>query len=189
MRLKKFLFKSVTSTNDVAINKIKQGILCGLIVAKKQTKGRGRYGKSWIYFKNNLFMSVFFKINPRFNIEKLTLNCCKLVKKSISSLINQKIVIKKPNDLLINKKKVCGILQEIISYKKQKFAVIGIGINIDRSPIIVNYPTTYINNFTKKKITSFNIYNKIKKNFENYLTNWYENNRWYWKYRSKDLFG
>jgi len=70
---------------------------------------------------------------------------------------------------LINKKKVCGILQETVFFKNIKFAVIGIGINIDRSPIIYNYPTTYLNFFTNKKLTSFKIYNEIKKNFEIYL--------------------
>ena len=78
-------------------------------------------------------------------------------------------MIKRPNDLLINNKKICGILQEIVFFKNKKFAIIGIGINIDRSPIIDNYSTSYLNFFSKKKITSFKIYNEIKKNFENYL--------------------
>ena len=42
MKLKKYLYKSVTSTNDVAIKKIKQGVKSGIIIAKKQTRGRGR---------------------------------------------------------------------------------------------------------------------------------------------------
>ena len=62
MQLKKYLFKSVTSTNDIAIKKIKQDIPFGIVIAKKQTKGRGRYGNRWICMKNNLFMSVFFKL-------------------------------------------------------------------------------------------------------------------------------
>ena len=49
MKLKKYEYKSVTSTNDIAIKKIKQGLSKGFIVAKKQTKGRGRYGSKWIY--------------------------------------------------------------------------------------------------------------------------------------------
>ena len=56
-------------------------------------------------------------------------------------------------------------------YNDNKFAIIGIGINIDRSPEINNYPTTYINFFTKKKITTFRVYNEIKKNFEKFLKN------------------
>ena len=169
MKLKKYLFKSVTSTNDIAIKKIKKGAHLGIIIAKKQTRGRGRYGNKWIYLKNNLFISVFFKLSNKISLKKLTAVSCKIVKNSIIKLLNKKITIKKPNDLLINKKKVCGILKETIFFKNKKFAIIGIGINLDRSPIIDNYPTTYLNFFSKKKITSFKVYNEIKKNFENYL--------------------
>ena len=169
MKIKKYLFKSVTSTNDIAIKKIKEGIQSGLIVAKKQTKGRGRYGNEWIYLKNNLFISIFFILNNNINLRKLTNTSCKIVKKSLLKLLNKKITIKKPNALLINKKKVCGILQEIVFFKNKRFAIIGIGINVDRSPIIDNYPTTHLNYFLKKKITSFKIYNEINKNFESYL--------------------
>ena len=169
MKLKKYLYNSVTSTNDIAIKKIKQGFMSGIIAAKKQTKGRGRYGNKWISLKNNLFMSIFFNLNSKISLKKLTFTTCKIVQKSLFKLLKKKIIIKKPNDLLINKKKLCGILQETIFYKNKKFAIIGIGINIDRSPIIVNYPTTYVNFHTKKKLTSTKIYNEIKKNFENYL--------------------
>jgi len=169
MKLKKYLYKSVTSTNDVAIKKIRQGFLSGIVISKKQTKGRGRYGNKWISIKNNLFMSVFFSLNRNKSLKTLTSTTCKLVEKSLLNLIKIKIKIKKPNDLLINKKKVCGILQETIFYKTKKFVIIGIGINVDRSPIIVNYPTTYVNFYTKKKLTSAKIYNEIKKNFEKYI--------------------
>ena len=169
MKLKKYLYKSVTSTNDVAIKKIRQGFLSGIIISKKQTKGRGRYGNKWISIKNNLFMSVFFNLNKNKSLKNLTSATCKIVQKSLLKLVKKKIKIKKPNDLLINEKKLCGILQETIFYKSKKFAIVGIGINVDRSPIIVNYPTTYVNLYTKKKLTSAKIYNEIKKNFEKYI--------------------
>jgi len=72
MKLKKYLYNSVTSTNDIAIKKIKQGFMSGIIAAKKQTKGRGRYGNKWISLKNNLFMSVFFNLNSKISLKKLT---------------------------------------------------------------------------------------------------------------------
>ena len=169
MKLKKYLYKSVTSTNDTAIKKIRQGFLSGIVISKKQTKGRGRYGNKWISIKNNLFMSVFFNLNKNKSLKNLTFTTCKIVQKSLLKLIKKKIKIKKPNDLLINEKKLCGILQETIFYKSKKFAIVGIGINIDRSPIIVHYPTTYVNLYTKKKLTSAKIYNEIKKNFEKYI--------------------
>ena len=169
MKLKKYLYKSVTSTNDVAIKKIRQGFLSGIIISKKQTKGRGRYGNKWISIKDNLFMSVFFNLKKNKSLKKLTSSTCKIVQKSLFKLIKTKVKIKKPNDLLINEKKVCGILQETIFYETKKFAIVGIGINVDRTPIIVNYPTTYVNLHTKKKLTSAKIYNEIKKNFEKYI--------------------
>ena len=152
MKLKKYLFKSVTSTNDIAIKKIKKNISAGIIIAQKQTKGRGRYGNKWISMNKNLFMTVFFKLNPNISIRKLTLTSCSIVRKSILNFFKINIKIKKPNDLLINRKKICGILQEIIFYNNKKFAIIGIGININNSPNIINYPTTYLNFFAKKKI-------------------------------------
>ena len=169
MKLKKYLFKSVTSTNDIAIKKIKKCTSSGIIIAKRQIKGRGRYGRKWIYLKDNLFMSIFFNLSTNFNLKKLTYTSCKIVKKSLLKLINKKVTVKKPNDLLIDKKKVCGILQETIFYNNKKFAIIGIGINVDRSPIIQSCPTTYLNFFTKKRLSSLKIYNEIKNNFENYL--------------------
>ena len=151
------------------MQKIRQDIISGIIIAKKQTKGRGRYGNKWIYMKNNLFMSVFFSLNSNIVTRELTETCCRIVHKSLVNLLDIKIKVKKPNDLMISKKKVCGILQEIFFFKNNKFAIIGIGINIDRSPVIDNYPTTYLNLYKKKKISSFKIYYEIKKNFEKYL--------------------
>ena len=170
MKLKKYLLKSVTSTNDVAIKKIKQGFKTGIILANKQTKGRGRYGNKWIYMKNNLFMSVFFNLNSSLSLRKLTITSCKIVKKSLFKLLKIRITIKRPNDLQINNKKVCGILQETLFYKKDKFAIIGIGINIHTSPYIDDYPTTHLNFYAKKKLNKIKVFKEIKKNFENFLT-------------------
>ncbi len=169
MKLNKFFFKSVTSTNDVALKKIKKGINSGIIISKKQTKGRGKYGNKWIYMKDNLFMSIFFILNEKISLKKITLISCKIVKKSLLNLLNKKIEIKQPNDLLVDKKKICGILQETIFYDNNKFVIIGVGINVEKSPTIKNYPTTHLNFYKKKKITNYKVYNEIKKNFEKYL--------------------
>ena len=63
MRLKKYYFKRVKSTNDQATQMIKKGKEKGIIISDLQTKGRGQYGKKWTSQKGNLFMTVFFKIN------------------------------------------------------------------------------------------------------------------------------
>ena len=49
MILKKFKYKCVNSTNDVAIGLIKKNIKSGIVISKMQKKGRGRYGRKWIH--------------------------------------------------------------------------------------------------------------------------------------------
>ena len=61
MKLKKYNFKIVNSTNDLAIEIIKKtNDKFGIVIAEKQKKGRGQYGKKWTSFKGNLFASIFF---------------------------------------------------------------------------------------------------------------------------------
>ena len=168
MSFKKFFYKKVNSTNDLAIKKIKNGITQGIIVADYQKKGRGQHGKKWLSFKGNLFITIFFKIKENINIKKITILNCKIIKKTLFKYIKKKISIKPPNDLLIHKKKICGILQEIKFNNEAKFIVIGIGINLIKNPEIKNYPTTNI-----LKETGFNIkkYDLIKNIEKNYIKN------------------
>ena len=61
MKIKKFYFKRINSTNDKAIKIIKKTQFnIGIIIAETQKEGRGRYGKKWISIKGNLFMTIFF---------------------------------------------------------------------------------------------------------------------------------
>jgi len=171
MKLKKFNFKTVNSTNDLAIRTIKYTKnQSGIIVAEKQKKGRGQYGKKWISYKGNLFVSIFFPINEtKLSTHKLTKVNCLLVKKLISIFYKGKISIKNPNDLLINKKKISGILQEILSESGKKFIIIGIGVNLVKSPNIENYKTTNLFDLTNVKISTNNIVLKLKKIYEKFI--------------------
>ncbi len=166
MKLKKFFFKKVKSTNTTAIRLIKHGNNNGIISAETQTKGRGRRGNKWISKKGNVFITIFFQINEKFSLKKLTAINLSILKKIISNQITGIIKIKLPNDILIDKKKVCGILQEILYLNNLKYLVIGIGINIVSSPNISNYSTTYLNKYSKKIINKIKIINDIKLNFE-----------------------
>ena len=88
------------------------------------------------------------------------------VKKLLSIYYKKKILYKKPNDLLINKKKICGILQESLNTLNKKYLIVGIGINLNKSPKIKGYPTTSLNDITIKKITKSKIEKQLKKIFE-----------------------
>jgi BirA family biotin operon repressor/biotin-[acetyl-CoA-carboxylase] ligase len=144
MIYKIFNFKKVNSTNDIAIKKVKKGFTRGLVQAELQKKGRGQRGKKWISHKGNLFITIFFKINKKTSLKNITFKNCNKIKKVISKLIKKKIIIKKPNDLLLNNKKICGILQETIVHNNSLFLISGIGINLIKSPKIINYQTTNI---------------------------------------------
>jgi len=166
MKLKKFNFKKVKSSNNTAIRLIRRGIDSGVVSADVQTQGKGQRGNKWISKKGNLFISIFFKVNSKLSLKKITNINLLMLKKIISSQIVGKIDIKLPNDILIYKKKVSGILQEIMYKNNNKYLIVGIGINIINSPNIRNYPTTYLNKYSKKKINKIRILNKIKLNFE-----------------------
>ena len=117
MKLKKFNFKIVNSTNDLAIQLIKNtNNKSGIVIVERQKMGRGQYGKKWISFKGNLFVSIFFRIDKvQLSLKDLTKVNCLLVKKLLSNFYKDKIIIKNPNDLLINNMKISGILQETLS--------------------------------------------------------------------------
>ena len=176
MKFKVFRFNKVKSTNNTAIKIIKTSdIDYGMIVSENQSNGKGQYGKKWISYKGNLFVSFFFNLeNFNINLNKFTKLNCLLVKKLLTSYYRNKIIFKKPNDLLINKKKICGILQETIIKFNKKYLIVGIGINLIKSPFIKNYPTTNLYELLDKKVSKRQIVNELKKIFELRLTKLYK---------------
>ena len=176
MKFKIYGFNNVKSTNNSAIRIIKNSNTdYGMIIASKQKSGRGQYGKKWISYNGNLFVSFFYKLeNLVVSIKQITSINCLLVKKLLSIYYKKKIIFKKPNDLLINKKKICGILQEKISKLNQKYLIVGIGINLIKNPKLKNYPTTNLYELLNKKISKIEIEKEIKKIFELNLTKLYK---------------
>ena len=174
MKFKLFSYEEVDSTNNIAMNLIKtKNYNNGFIVASSQKKGRGRRGRKWISKKGNLFTSIFFHLKNNYpTVEQFTL---------INALINfdiikkycgrKKISYKPPNDIYINKKKVCGILQEVVTKNKNKYLIVGIGINLITSPKLKKYFSTSIYEETKKKPKLIKLIKEIKKKYENFFKN------------------
>ena len=168
MKLKITKFKNVKSTNDKAINLIQSGkATSGIVVSDLQTKGRGTMGKRWISKKGNIFISIFFKVN----LKKLKINFflklnARIIKKILKKYTKEIIKIKKPNDLLINGKKICGILQEVIEHKNEKYLITGIGINTKISPSSGVFKCTSLKIHSKQNINNKIIIDKIKKNYD-----------------------
>jgi len=178
MKFKKFKFKKVKSTNNTAIRIIKSSkFKYGMVVSDTQTMGRGQYGKKWISHKGNLFVSFFYELkNIRLSLSRLTIINCLLIKKLLKNYYKKNIVFKRPNDLLIQKKKISGILQETVSILDDKFLIIGVGINIRKNPKIRNYPTTCLDELTNKTISKREIENKLKLIFERNFLKMYKLN-------------
>ena len=176
MEFKIFKFKKVKSTNNTAIRIIKNSnIEYGMITSNIQKNGRGQYGKRWISYNGNLFVSFFYKLeNLSTSLKQITLINCHLVKKLLSTYYKNKITFKKPNDLLIDKKKICGILQEKITKFNKKYLIVGIGINLIKNPSLKNYPTTNLYELLNKKIPKKKIEKELKKIFEVKLTKLYK---------------
>ncbi len=175
MKFKIFKFESVTSTNDVAINLIKEKHSeTGCIYAKKQTEGRGTYGKDWVSDEGNLFGTIFFPLKddyPPFN-EFAIINPV-IISSVIENFCKKKnITFKWPNDVFVNQKKICGILQELITVNSRKFLIIGIGLNIISNPKInTKYQTTNILFETKKKPSIKEMVRLIISSYEKFFFN------------------
>ena len=178
MKFKKFNFKKVKSTNNTAIRIIKNSnCKYGMIISDIQTNGKGQYGKKWISQKGNLFVSFFQELQDvNLSISNLTKINCLLVKKLLANYYKKKITFKEPNDLLIQKQKISGILQETIFVSKKKFLITGIGINLTKSPKIRNYATTNLYKLYNKHISKEVIVKKLKLIFEKNFLKMYKIN-------------
>ena len=171
MKIKLIKFKSVKSTNDIAIKFIrKEKVQPTLIFSEIQTKGRGTMGKKWISQKGNLFISIFFEIDQkRINFKQFAILNAFLLRKLLSKFISKKIKIKWPNDLLYKKEKISGILQEVITYNQKNYLIVGIGVNTNIVPKNKSFSSTSLKNIIDRKIDNKKILKNIKNNYEKFL--------------------
>ena len=125
-------FTEVTSTNDrakeLAIKGAKEGTI---VIAETQSHGRGRQGRKWVSPEGGIWFSLILrpKVYPE-DALKLTLMTATVVAKVVSDMFRLKAKIKLPNDIVINGRKMCGILTETRTKGNMvDFVVIGVGIN------------------------------------------------------------
>ena len=125
MKLNLIKFNCVKSTNDSAIKIIRSRKKKeGIVISNLQTNGKGTMGKKWISQKGNLFVSVFFELKETLpNFKEFSSINPFIIKKILNKYSTYTVKIKKPNDLLIKSKKVCGILQEVIKIERESIDV------------------------------------------------------------------
>ncbi|HEC82011.1 MAG TPA: biotin--[acetyl-CoA-carboxylase] ligase [Thermoplasmatales archaeon] len=130
-----YYFKTLSSTNLYAKELINKGAEEGtVVVADTQTKGKGRKNREWFSPSGGLWFSVILypeKLQPNKSM-LLTMAASIAVVEAIKTVTETESKIKWPNDVLINNKKVCGILTELdAELDKINHAIIGIGINVN----------------------------------------------------------
>ena len=171
MKIKIKKYKKVRSTNDIALKLIKQSVSKPtLVTTEKQTNGRGTIGKKWISKKGNLFISLFFQFDQKkINFKQFAILNALILKKVISKTISKNIKIKWPNDLMFNKMKICGILQEVIKFENFDYLIVGIGLNTNIDPKNKSFNSTSLKNILKKNINNRKILINIKNAYEKLL--------------------
>ncbi len=127
-------YKTIDSTNLFAKKLVKEGIEEGIVVVSDvQSSGRGRKNRTWSSPKGGLWFSIVLypNISPKRGM-LVTMASSVAVAEGIKVITGLNSVIKWPNDLLINGRKVCGILTELdAEMDKINYAIIGIGINVN----------------------------------------------------------
>ncbi len=105
-----------------------------IILAEQQTEGIGTKGRSW-FTGNEKNIATTIILYPKCKISEignLTINIATKIKEAIKELYNYNLEIKEPNDLLLNNKKVCGILTEIHTQAEQIiYLLISFGFNVN----------------------------------------------------------
>ena len=136
-----FVFNEVSSTNTLARFLSMNGIADGsVIISEKQTNARGRSGKSWESPLGGVWLSIV--LNPHVDYAKLpliTLATGVAVAKTLEKVGVENPEIKWPNDIMINGKKVCGILTEAVT-KLNTIENVIIGVGIDANLDVEDFP-------------------------------------------------
>ena len=152
-------FDKIPSTQTYALEMVASGAAHDhtVIMAMAQSAGRGRYRRTWVSHHGNLYASFIYNADER--DPRLSYVVAVAVAETLISFgIHPKI--KWPNDILIDGKKVCGILIEYAG----RFVIVGIGINIKSNPTVAAYQTTKLDNYATVEKTE--LLNRLMKNLD-----------------------
>ncbi len=166
-------FREVNSTNEVAKKLAREGAPEGtVVIAESQSRGKGRRGKKWISPLGGAWMSIILRPNILpINAPQLTFTAGVAAAQTIKDEYGLDIGIKWPNDILIENKKVCGILTEISTEQDAvDYIITGIGIDanidVDLLPQELRETTTSIKSELDHDISRMILVQKFLGNFE-----------------------
>lgn len=169
-----YSYNEVNSTNDIAYKLGEAGFEEGAAVfSEGQTQGRGRLSRKWISpYGSGIYMSVLLRPNIVPNeAPKITTLAAVSVANAIRKLTNLDAMIKWPNDILVNNKKVAGLLTEMSAeLDLTKFIVLGIGINVNTAPSLLPATATSLKKELKNNVSRIELARRILKELEsNYI--------------------
>jgi len=166
-------FETLGSTMDVAFQLGVEGACEGTVVcAESQTKGKGRLGRHWSSPKSKgIYMSVILRpqLTPA-DVAQLTLLSAVAVCEAIEKQCGVAAKIKWPNDILVDNKKIAGILTELSAeMDRVRFVVIGCGINVNTSLSQLPPKATSIKNETGQKFSRVALVQEILLSLERWV--------------------
>lgn len=173
-----YYFSELKSTNIIAKEKALHGaerINEGtLIIAERQSAGKGRLGREWFSPSGGIWLSIILypQLSPSY-ISRITLMTAVAIVKVIKVCTQIKSQIKWPNDILINEKKVCGILTEMSAELDIiNWVVVGIGINVNINhrefPENIQENTISLKETSRKEISRVKLAQTFLQEFEKY---------------------
>ncbi len=188
-------YQEIDSTNKLAFEMAKNNQIkdCHIIIASKQSQGRGRYNRAWQSEIGNLYFSLLLR--PKILAAKISelsfvaITALRLAIEGLAidqkhNLLNIKIENKWPNDLLINHKKVAGLLLESsVNQNNVDFVIIGIGLNLISNPGNSIFPSSNLKNFDLilNQHQGLEIFlDQFEKLYQNYLDYGFKNIRNLW---------
>lgn len=161
----------VDSTNSLLLNGKDFNENGTVVLAEHQSKGRGRKNREW-YSNSGQNLTFSILLNQNINsklVNILSLGSAVVVAQSIENLYQLNVEVKWPNDVLINKKKVCGILSESTSKGSIiNKIVVGIGLNVNQPNFPGKYeiaPTSIRKEF-KEEVSRERLLSELLNNFE-----------------------
>ncbi len=163
---KLIILKSTDSTN----NEIKKIAALGeesgtVVTAETQTSGRGRFGRQWSSDKGGLYFSILLRTDlPPSNIAAITLAAGYAVCLAVREYTGLDARIKWPNDIIVENRKICGILTEIAAQSDSiDYIIIGIGININNTefPDEIKHKASSIHLETNKNIDKSDFFRTV----------------------------
>lgn len=165
-----YIHQKIDSTQNKAFELARQGAEQGtIVIAQIQNQGRGRHNEQWVSEKGGLYFSLIYR--PEKNLAEVitltkTIGLC--VKRAIEKIINnsipQELKTKGINDILLNNRKLCGVLVETESlasaekYNQPNFYVIGIGVNVNQK----HFPRHYESIATSLRIETNRFFSRYK---------------------------